>query len=313
MKKRVKTSNSMAEKKDKKPVELVSFYGGRAVIEKKPWGDHFRFTVQLDGGDKRSGIVSATGVTKFLDKSQALLPWAVGLVGSHVTSTFEARKGVTFSKEEIYLVVGEAVLKPDEAKVAGGKTGDAIHEYAHTFAEACIAGTTLPKVPKLDHMPEEERQKSLNGINAFLDFYNSHDVEFLGMEQLVYYNSLLAGDTACGEDVVEYLGIMDLLARVDGNVGVWDYKTGKRVYTDQRYQLSGYRKAWNSNPDNQKLFCVESGVLSFSKDTGDLTICRVSNEESEKDFKAFRGLHAVALREKELEAERNNSKKNESK
>lgn len=285
---------------------MVSFYGGRALIEKKPWGDHFRFTI-----DGRSGILSATGVTKYLDKSQALLPWAVGLVGSHMTSTFEARNGDTFSKEEIFLVVREAVLKPEEAKVAGGKTGDAIHDYAHAFAKADITNSPLPEVPKLEDMPEEERQKALNGINAFLDFYNGHEVEFLQMEQLVYYNSFLAGDTKAGEEVIEYLGILDLLARVDGKVGVWDYKTGKRVYTDQRYQLSGYRKAWNSNPDNAKLLCEESGVLSFSKETGELTVCRVSNEESEKDFKAFRGLHAVALREKELEAEYRNNKKNE--
>lgn len=285
---------------------MVSFYGGRALIEKKPWGDHFRFTI-----DGRSGILSATGVTGYLDKSKALLPWAVGLVGAHVTSTFEARTGDTFSKEEIFIVVREAVLKPEEAKVAGGKTGDAIHDYAHAFAKAEITGSTLPEVPKLDDMPEEEKQKALNGINAFLDFYNGHDVEFLQMEKLVYYNSLLAGDTKEGEEVIEYLGILDLLARVDGKVGVWDYKTGKRVYTDQRYQLSGYRKAWNSNPDNAKLLCEESGVLSFSKETGELTVCRVSNEESEKDFKAFRGLHAVALREKELEAEYRNNKKNE--
>lgn len=296
----------MATKSTKKPVEMLSFYGGRALIEKKPWGDHFRFTI-----DGRSGILSATGVTKYLDKSQALLPWAVGLVGSHVTSSFESRKGETFSKEEIFLVVREAVLKPEEAKVAGGKTGDAIHDYAHAFAKAEIAGDKLPEVPKLDDMPDEERQKALNGINAFLDFYNKHDVEFLQMEQLVYYNSLLAGDTKEGEEVIEYLGILDLLARVDGKVGVWDYKTGKRVYTDQRYQLSGYRKAWNSNPDNAKLLCEESGVLSFSKDTGDLTVCRVSNEESEEDYKAFKGLHAVALREKALEAEYKNNKKNE--
>ncbi len=295
-------------KKTKAPVELVSFYGGRALIEKKPWGDHYRFTI-----NGRSGILSSTGVTKMLDKSQALLPWAVGLVGSHVTSTFESRDGSTFSKEEIFLVVQEAIKKPDEAKVAGGKTGDAIHDFAHAFAKADIEGAKTPEIPKLEDMPEEERQKALNGISAFLDFYNEHEVEFLQMEQLVYYNSYFAGDTFEGEEVVEYLGILDLLARVDGKVGVWDYKTGKRVYTDQRYQLSSYRKAWNSNPDNRNLLCEESGVLSFSKETGELTVCRVTNEESEKDFKAFRGLHAVASRENELKVERVKESKNEPK
>ena len=286
-------------KTPKRPSEFDSFYGGRATIEKKPWGDHYRFTV-----DGRSGILSCTGVTKHLDKSQALLPWAVGLVGTHVKSTFESRTGESFSKEEIFLVVQEAILKPEEAKVAGGKTGDAIHDFAHEFALADINGTAYPQVPTLALMPDEERQKALNGINAFLDFYNNNDVQFLEMEKLVYYNSFLAGDTKEGEEVIEFLGILDLLARVNGKVGVYDYKTGKRVYTDQRYQLSGYLKAWNSNPDNSAVFADESGVLSFSKETGELVVVTVDNEESAQDFKAFKGLHAVALREKELEKER---------
>lgn len=298
-------------KEPKRESIFYSFYGGRAVIEAKPWGDHFRFTVKVDGGESRSGILSATGVTKFLDKSEALLPWAVGLVGSHVTSTFDGRTGSSFSKEEIFMVVGEAIRKPEEAKIAGGKTGDLIHEFAHNFAKADIARTIPPKIPYADiaKLPEEEKNKVLNGINAFLEFYNSHDVEFVEMEKLVYYNSLLAGDTKEGEDVIEYLGIIDLLAKVDSKFGIWDYKTGKRVYTDQRYQLSCYLKAWNANPDNKKRKCVESGVLSFSKDTGEFNAVFISNEESAKDFKAFCGLHAVALREKELKAEYLNSKK----
>lgn len=284
-----------------RPSVFHSFYGGQVTIEAKPWGDHYRFTV-----NKRSGILSATGVTKYLDKSQALLPWAVGLVGSHVTKSFEARTGISFSKDEIYLVVAEAILKPEEAKVAGGKTGDVIHDYAHAFAKAVMSESTLPELPNLEHLVDkEEREKALNGINAFLDWYNTHDVEFLEMEKVVYYNSLLAGDTKEGEEVIEFLGILDCLARVNSEILVLDYKTGKRVYTDQRYQLSGYRKAWNSNPDNKAFFAVGSAVLSFSKETGELTVCKISEEESEKDFKAFRGLHAVALREKEIEAERN--------
>lgn len=295
----------MDAKETKKESTFHSFYNGRAVIEAKPWGDHFRFTVSVDGEKARSGIPSATGVVKFLDKSQALLPWAVGLVGSHVTSTFDARSGSSFSKEEIFMVVGEAVRKPEEAKIAGGKTGDIIHDFAHKFAMADIARTIPPKIPYDDiaQIPEEEKEKVLNGINAFLEFYNNNDVEFLEMEKLVYYNSLLAGESKEGEDVIEYLGIIDLLAKVNRKLGVWDYKTGKKVYSDQRYQLSCYLKAWNSNPDNKKRKCTESGVLSFNKETGELTVCRVPNDESEKDFKAFRGLYAVAKREKELKAE----------
>lgn len=291
----------MPTKTLKKPIERVSFYGGRVLVDKKPHGDHFRFTI-----DGRSGILSATGITKYLDKSRALLPWAVELVGLHITSTIEKSGSATFHREEIKMLVADAVLKPEKAKTDGGKTGDLIHDFTHAFARHTIEGTPMPEIPKMSEETEEEKaeaQKVMNGINAFLDWYNKNDVVFLEMEKFVYYNSFFAGDTKANEDVIEFLGIIDVIARVNGKVGDWDYKTGKKVYTDQRYQVAGYHKAWNSNEDNQGRFCEESGVLNFSKETGDLNVFRISNEESEKDWKAFRGLHAVALREKELDDE----------
>jgi hypothetical protein len=285
--------------KEKKSVEKLSFYQGRAILEKKPWGDHFRITI-----DGRSGILSNTRITKFLDKSQALIPWAVGLVGSHVTSTFEDRKGSTFTKEEINLVVAEAIRKPEEAKVSGGNIGTYIHDYSHEFAKADIAGTKLPNIPKMPELGKEDREKVLNGINGFLDWYNSNDVKFLEMEKIVYYNSLLAGDTKEGEDTIEYFGILDLLAKVNGKIMLIDYKTGKRLYSEQRYQLSGYTRAWNSNVDNKKQYAQASGVLIFNKESGGFNYYEIPLNETEEDFKAFKGLYSVAQRETVLEKQR---------
>ena len=38
------------------------------------------------------------------------------------------------------------------------------------------------------------------------------------MEIPTYYNSFYAGDSKQGEEVVEYIGIIDLVAKVDGAV-----------------------------------------------------------------------------------------------
>ena len=92
-----------------------------------------------------------------------------------------------------------------------------------------------------------------------------------------------------------------------------DYKTGKRVYSEQRYQLSGYTKGWNSNPDNKKHFAKASGILIFNKENGDFNYTEMTLQETEEDYKAFKGLYAVAQRENGLEIERRNKKKNESK
>lgn len=283
--------------------EIVSFYGGQVQIEIKPWGDHFRY---IKVGTK-GGTLSATAITKNLDKSKALLPWAINLVGTHITSTIENSSAQSFGKEEICSIVREAVLKPDEAKVKGGDAGTLIHDFAHEFAKAKINGTPTPT---LDHLDEnnEVHAKAINGINGFLDWYNENEVEFLYMEKLVYYNSFYAGDTKEGEDLIEFLGIMDLLARVNEIIELVDYKTSKGVYSDQRYQVSGYFKAWNTNAENA-MQAQSTLILNFNKETGDKIEKRIPSQEVELDFKAFKGLQAVAIREKELDEEYRNSKK----
>lgn len=284
--------------------EILSFYGGAVQIEKKKWGDHYRF--KRIWGDKKDSILFATSITKNLDKSRALLPWAVGLVGAHITMTLEGNGGDRkYHRDEIVLLVQEAMMKPEEAKVKGGSTGDIIHTFAHDFAKHILDPKNCP-MPTIDHLDEDnddEHRKAINGINAFMDWYNSRKVEFVAMEEVVYYNSLLSGDTKEGEHVIEYGGIIDLLAKVNGRLGVWDYKTGKAIYSDQRYQNAGYLKAYNANPKFGS--AVFGGILNFGKETGELVMGEYSLEEIYRDYEfGFKGLYYATVREKELEEER---------
>lgn len=279
------------------------------MIEKKKWGDHYRF--KRIWGDKKDSILFATSITKNLDKSRALLPWAVALVGAHITSTLDTNGSEKkYVRDEIFLLVQEAMMKPEEAKVKGGSTGDIIHTFAHEFALHMIdpKNNKMPTVDHLDEEKDDEHRKAFNGINAFLDWYNSRKVEFVAMEEVVYYNSLLAGDTKEGEHVIEFGGIIDLLAKVGGKLGVWDYKTGKAIYSDQRYQNAGYLKAYNSNPKYGS--AVFGGILNFGKETGELVMGEYSLEEIYRDYEfGFKGLYLATVREKELEAEREALKK----
>lgn len=296
------------EKKEKAPKKesvMYSFYGGKVQLEVKPWGDYFRY-IRVDGN---GSMLSPSAITDKLDKSRQLIPWAVGSVCSHITSTIEESKAKSFTKEEIYLLVNEARTKPEEKKVEGGQAGDLIHDYAHQFAKAVLSKSPLPKFDHLD--PKNEvHARAINGISAFLDFYNGNDVEFIEMEEVIYYNSYFAGDSKEGEPIVEFAGRKDLFAKVNGQLEVLDYKSSKGVYSSQRYQVSGYLKAHNST-NEKKLQAKGYRILNFSKDTGELIEKYVPLEEAEKDFKAFVGLHSVALREKELEAEYRANKKNE--
>ena len=291
--------------------EMIPFYGGKVMIEKKKWGDHFRFKRIM--GDQKDSILFATSITKNLDKSRALLPWAIGLVGTHITSTLESNGSERkYHRDEIVLLVQEAMMKPEEAKVKGGSTGDIIHNFAQDFAKHILDAKNNP-MPSIDHLDEntdDEHRKAINGINAFMDWYNSRNVEFVAMEEVVYYNSLLSGDSKEGEPVIEFGGLMDLLAKVNGKLGVWDYKTGKAIYSDQRYQNAGYFKAYNANPKYGK--AVFGGILNFGKETGELVLGEYTLDEIYRDYEfGFKGLYLATVREKELEDERAELKKKE--
>lgn len=289
--------------------DTFTFYGGKAVLKKRMYGDKPSF--KREGAE--STILSVTGVTGKLDKSRALIPWAVGLTCAHMRGKLEGSTADKFGKEEITIWIDEAGIAHTAAKEAGALAGDLIHDYAHDFAQAKLEGKPLPT---LDHLDEtnEVHKKAINGISAFLDWYNNNDVEFLAMEEMFYYNSFLAGDTKKSEPVTEYYGFADLVARVNGHVGVVDYKSSKAVYSDQRYQVAALRHARDAELAKLKgkkgPISKVAVIVNFNKETGELVEPLVmTKEECEKDLAAFMGLLAVATREREIEKERKAVKK----
>lgn len=287
--------------KEKTPVQTFSFYGGQAIIEKKPWGANYTHRRQ---GEKKT-LLSVTSITKKLDKSGALIPWAVNLACASILSQLEsAGSDAKFGKEEITLMVEEARRSPETAKVEGGQAGQFIHDFAHAFALAKINGTDIPNLDHLD--PQNEvHQRALNGISGFLDWYNENEVEFMDMEKMFYYNSLLAGDTKEEDPIIEYFGYADLVAKVNGRVALIDYKSSKGIYSEQKYQARAYSFARDKEIQAVGVSDVApltdcDMIVNFNKTTGDLMTETIEQEDREKNIEAFLGLYKVAVREKEL-------------
>lgn len=281
--------------------DTFEFYKGAATLKKRMYGTAPSFK-RTDG---ESTILSVTRCTGKLDKAKVLIPWACGLVATHITSAIEASTAPHFLKDEILLLVGEARLAPDRKRDEGAEAGNLIQDYAHEFATMKIAGKK--GTPSLKHLDEsnEVHARALNGISAFLDWYNTNDVTFLEMEKLVYYNSLLAGDTKKNEEVVEFYGFIDLVAKVNGKLAIVDYKSSKGIYNEQRYQVAGYKKAYDACVGKTDLGLI----VNFHKETGEVMTKELPQAEFEKDYAAFLGLYHVACRERELEAEYKASQK----
>jgi len=199
-------------------------YDGSVKIQFYPDSHRYR----LEG--EKTYLISATACTGVLNKPM-LIPWALNLAGDFIKSWAVDKGSVTAL--ELSAIVDEALKQHTIKKDQAADIGSLVHAFAQSFAESKLHGTPTPEIPT-DGDP-----KMIAGINAFLDWYIKHDVKFVDVEKVVY--SKQHG----------YCGIFDAVAIVNGKKVIIDYKTSKRVYNDHRYQIAGYRGAYEEEHGNR--------------------------------------------------------------
>lgn len=249
-------------------------YGGEVVIDFYP--DSHRYKKQ---GEK-TYLISATGATGIIDKSRPLIIWAIGLFKTHLLSFFEGSKSKSFTPDELYPIIEEGAEQHTIRKEEAASIGSQVHQWCEMFVLNKMKGEDVTE-ESLEGLPDQVEK----GVNAFLDWYNAHDISFLASERLVYSRDN------------DYVGITDAVAIIDGKKTVIDFKTSKRVYTDHRYQLSGY---WNAieEEDGSKL---DAGlILHFDKETGEFGKYEIDRDEHAKNLPVFLACLVVKRREKEL-------------
>jgi hypothetical protein len=236
-------------------------YNGEIKIDFYP--DSHRYK---KAGEK-SFLISVTSVTGMLDKPM-LIPWAVKLDIGHIRQYLEERAGQKFTLEELNPIIEEAYNKHTEKKEEAASFGSMVHEYAEKFANAVLQGTEQPEINP--EWPDEVN----HGVGAFLEWYNTNDVKFVASEKLVYSREL---------DVV---GQADLVAKINGELLLLDYKTSKGVWPEMHYQAAGYRRMWNEEFQDNQVAGVK--ILHFDKETGNVNVVDIDNiEEATSAFEAL--------------------------
>lgn len=251
---------------------IEKLYDGNVSLEFLP--DSHRYRIE---GSKEY-LPSVTACTGIVDKSRVLIPWAVGLAEKHIRAFLESNTG-PFSMEEIIPVIEEAVRQHQHKKEEAASIGGMVHAYAEAFALAVIGKKEVPRVP------EDADERVRAGINAFLNWFVSNDVQFLHAEKLVY------------SPTHGFAGLVDAVANVNGQRTLIDYKTSKGVYTEMRYQVAAYRLAFEEEYGK----CLDGAlILQFDKETGVCNPLTLTKEELVKDSLAFLACLALKKREREL-------------
>lgn len=225
-------------------------------------------------GKQKPGV---TTILKVIDKP-ALMYWSAGIVRDMVLDNPDFARSLKDQGDyHTYRAAMDAYMarKGDVRQI-----GTDVHEIiSHWFKG---------EMDKIDIENRDEKIQSCYA--AFLSWANSHELEMLGADVMVYH------------DIEDYAGSLDWVGRVDGVLTVIDYKTGKGVYAEAKLQVAAYAKAWErtnmwSHPGTVHATPVEQGmVIRVGKEDGafeEATMTKAELLQSYKGFQAANNLFAV--------------------
>lgn len=186
------------------PAVEKTLYKGKVTIKFFP-DSHIYY---VDG--KRVG--SVTGCINIIDKSQALIPWAVETCGDFLATHI----GTEITRELIDEAMGQHEIK----KAAAANIGTAAHAWMEEFVKG-----------ENPEMPEDKNV--LQAVNGFLSWVEEHKIKFLEAEKLLYSKKH------------KYVGLMDATATMEGSKKkyVIDYKVSNGLYPGVAYQTAAYMAA----------------------------------------------------------------------
>lgn len=238
--------------------------------------------------DERGKMInSVTKFTGLIDKSGALIGWAIKLMKLFLLAMIDI--GAEITAEKIEEAAKQHMIKKKEA----GDIGTEIHKLAEKF----IKGEKY-------ELPTDERV--VNGFNAFLDFQRQYKIKWLFSEEIVGY--------VVGQEVL-YAGIVDALGEIDGKLVLIDFKSSKGIYSEMYFQVAAYQMAVEQMMKNGTIRDEVKKAVSkykkidyrlivkFGKETGDFEFTEL--HEYEQDKKAFLGLVDAKMRLIEIDKNSN--------
>src|SRR3990167_9060690 len=158
---------------------------------------------------------SVTGIIGIMDKSRALVPWALEEAAKSLLPLVDKK----LSAEELV----KACFASEERKEKAADIGTKIHEFCEQYILADMGKGEVPELPK---------EKAIQiGAEAFMAWHDEHKVKFLSSERVVYSKKH------------HYIGTLDIEAKVDGKLCLIDLKSSNGLYNSVRMQTAAYVKA----------------------------------------------------------------------
>lgn len=180
-------------------------------------------------GKRKTGVTTYLGIK---DKSQGLVSWATEVYLNHL---FDRLSKGPITEEDI--IIGWT--KHQEFKAKAAAVGDEVHQWVESYING-----DKPEMP-------EQREAQI-GVTAFLDWEAAHKVKFISSERVIYSKKH------------DYIGKMDIEAKVNGKLCLIDIKTSNGMYNEFYMQTAAYVKA---DEEESKRKYGGRWIIRLSKET----------------------------------------------
>lgn len=254
---------------EKTPAIETKLYGGKITVKFFPDGHSYWIK-----GKRKTGVTSLIGIK---DKSAALVSWATEISADFLLD--KLNRGESITESDIIEAQNLHNAKKNEAADLGTK----IHDWCEKYIKHKIKEKGYETSPD---MPEESAVQI--GINAFLDWEKEHKVKFISSERIVYSKKY------------DYLGKMDIEAKVDGKICLVDLKSSSGLYNTVRLQTSAYAQA--DEEERKKIVYGGRWAIRLAKETEEEYIARMKKKNDKRikngkepvdypDYKVFEAMY----------------------
>lgn len=209
---------------------IIPFYNGEAHIEylEKARGGHtYRWV------EKNKFLPGPTSILPEIWEQQWKAPWMKKLACAYMRAAGEA------GRTDWEAIEKEA--KQEDRRVSREATD--IGSLVHKFCEEYPDGV----------MPDQAQAKA--ACEAFKRWHYQHDVEALEKEKVIFSRTL------------HYAGKFDLLAMIDGELCILDYKTSKVFAEESPAQLAAYAVAYQEMTGER---VMHGWIIRLDKLTGEV-------------------------------------------
>lgn len=267
--------------------QKANLYNGEAEVlfkENKDTGYHAYFITDTSLGIKAKRGKGVTTIIGIKDKSIPLTSWATETMRDYLIDNFlKEEKPITY--DDLILATTEYKKVKDKAADIGSEIHDWIEKYIRYVLKE--EGFDEPKIPN--------KKEIKIGISAFLDWVNENHVEFISTERVIYSREH------------QFMGKMDIEAKVNGLYALVDIKTGNRIYNTVKMQTAAYAKAdlEECQYSKKKKKYETRWALRLSKETESEYIERMKRKEKDvyPEYKVFEAREFPETEEDNIETD----------